>query len=750
MSEKNSMNADTNARQNQFSDDEIDLGKLLSIILEGRLIIALTVALFAIGGLIYGQLATPIYTADALIQYEDKAPSLPGFDDMSEMFAAESSSSAEIEIIKSRLVIGAVVDELALTNVSEPNYFPIVGATIARRHSGGGLSDAGSGSSYAWGGEQIEVLEFDPGGFGTSTAFRLVAEGQEKYSLWVDGQKIIDGIVGAAASSQDQGVEIKLANLVANKGAEFEIQKLSRQAVILDIQNKLRVSEKGKDTGIIVLSIEGPDERRISNIIDSVSANYYFQNIQRMAAEAEKSLAFLNQQIPRVKDELLEAEEALHDYRMQRSSVDLSLETESALESLVQIEADISTMSISEAEISRSFTPRHPNYISFKRQQANLLSQKAKLVKKLESLPDTQQVVLRLMRDFEVNQAIYVALQNKRQELSVIKAGTVGSVRILDNAQVKPDAVSPKKALILVLASLLGGMLGLGFVLLKSAFKPGVTDPKVFEEIGLNVQAIIPLSDSERAHGDGVKKRRRSRLSVGQPAKAEKGFLLAESHSADLAVEALRSLRTSLHFAMLGATNNVVMISSANPGVGKSFVTSNLSILIASLGDKRVLLVDTDMRRGYIHKRFGFEPKGGLSELLSGESQLADVARHTSIAGLDMVTRGAIPTNPSELLMGRLFGEFINQASSEYDLVILDTPPILAVTDPAVIGAYAATSLMVARFEVCSLKQVATAVQRFELNGVDVKGLIFNAVERKSGSYYYDYGYYNYEYKSDS
>jgi tyrosine-protein kinase Etk/Wzc len=115
-----------------------------------------------------------------------------------------------------------------------------------------------------------------------------------------------------------------------------------------------------------------------------------------------------------------------------------------------------------------------------------------------------------------------------------------------------------------------------------------------------------------------------------------------------------------------------------------------------------------------------------------------------------MVTRGAIPTNPSELLMGHLFGEFISQASSDYDLVILDTPPILAVTDPAVIGAYAATSLLVARFEVCSLKQVATAVQRFELNGVDVKGLIFNAVERKSGSYYYDYGYYNYEYKSDS
>jgi tyrosine-protein kinase Etk/Wzc len=124
--------------------------------------------------------------------------------------------------------------------------------------------------------------------------------------------------------------------------------------------------------------------------------------------------------------------------------------------------------------------------------------------------------------------------------------------------------------------------------------------------------------------------------------------------------------------------------------------------------------------------------------------------RSTSVDGLDVMTRGAVPSNPSELLMGRLFGDFIHQASEEYDLIILDTPPILAVTDPAIIGVYAATSLIIARFELCSVKQISSALRRFELSGIEIKGLVFNAVEKKSSGYYYDYGYYNYDYNSDN
>ncbi|MGB1290464.1 MAG: hypothetical protein ACPG5F_05525, partial [Porticoccaceae bacterium] len=201
-------------------------------------------------------------------------------------------------------------------------------------------------------------------------------------------------------------VDIRVVELFAKPGAEFTLIKSGRLSKILALQKKLGVSEKGKDTGIIEISLEGADRVQIAKIVDSVSANYYLQNVQRMAAEAENSLDFLDQQIPRIQEELIKSEEALNDYRSEQTSVDLSLEAQAALDGLVQIEADISTMAINEADISRRFTPEHPNYISFKRQQTNLLSQREKLGRKLEALPDTQKRILRLKRDFEVNQAI--------------------------------------------------------------------------------------------------------------------------------------------------------------------------------------------------------------------------------------------------------------------------------------------------------------------------------------------------------
>jgi len=749
MSQDSKINSGLNATNSQF-DDEIDLGKLLATLIDGRIILAVCTALFAILGFGFGLLATPVYLADALIQYEDKAPSIPGFDDMSQIFSAESSSNTEIEIIKSRLVIGAVVDELKLTVDVTPRYFPLVGAAIARKHSSAGLADSFFGSSYAWGGEELELDTFVVSGSPIDDEIFLVAEGGPRYSVWVGDKKTAEGSVGENVVSGDQRIELKVTNLLAHKGTEFEITITPRQSAITKIQKDLRVSEKGKDTGIIVLAMEGVSQERITGVIDAVSANYYFQNIQRMAAEAEKSLEFLSEQIPRVKQELLNSEIALHEYRAERSSVDLSLETQSALQTLVQIEADISTMAIGEAEISRNFTSNHPNYISFRRQQANLIGQRDKLLKKLESLPDTQQVILRLMRDFEVNQGIYLALQNKFQELSVIKASTVGSVRILDKAQVSGDPVAPKRALILILASLLGGMLGMMIVFARAALKRGVTDPKVFDEIGLNVQAIVPLSETEALNASRAKGSSLRRSTSQKSLDRDGGFILAQHHPADLSVEALRSLRTSLHFAMLGATNNVVMVTSANPGVGKSFITSNLAALIASQGGKRILLVDSDLRKGYMHSRFGLKLNVGLSEALAGAAEWRDLVRSTSVDGLDVMTRGAVPSNPSELLMGRLFGDFIHQASEEYDLIILDTPPILAVTDPAIIGVYAATSLIIARFELCSVKQISSALRRFELSGIEIKGLVFNAVEKKSSGYYYDYGYYNYDYNSDN
>ena len=730
----------------QSLDDEIDLRQLFGMLLDGRYIIATAVALAAIIALIYVFLATPIYKANGIIQVEDNAPGVPGLDDMAEIFASESSSATELHVIKSRLVLGRVVDELGLTVSVESNYLPIIGEVMARGTLPYQLSQPPLGlSSYAAGGEKITVAELSLPGYLVNQPLTLVAEGGQNYSLWHDEQLLIQSKVGVLAFSDDGKIEINLSELAANKGAEFTLTKAGRLSAVLKLQRQINVSEKGKDTGIIEISLEGAERQKIVEIVDSVSANYYLQNVQRMAAEAENSLTFLDEQIPRIQKELASSEEALNDYRSERTSVDLSLEAQSALDSLVQIEADISTMSINEADISRRFTPQHPNYISFKRQQRNLLGQRDKLSRKLEALPDTQKKILRLKRDFEVNQAIFLALQNKRQELSILKASTVGNVRILDKAEVMPETVAPKKALIMVLAVLLGGMLGVIIVALKHFLRAGVTDPKVFTDNGLMVHATIPHSENEEAYKQQVQflKRYKERK---KPKEHIKQTLLAADHPADLAIEALRSLRTSLHFSMLDASNHIVMLSSASPGVGKSFVSSNLAAVIAQTGQK-VLIIDADMRKGYLHKRFAYSPDQGLSDILAGTVKASEAIKSTQIEGLDFISRGNFPTNPSELLMSSQFPEMISELESHYDLILFDTPPILAVTDASIIGSYCGAALMVARFESCSLRQVMAASHRFELNGVDIKGIIFNAVEKKASSYYYDYGYYNYEYK---
>lgn len=734
---------------NQAHEDEIDLRHLIGMLLDGRYIIAGITTLALMLAFVYIIFATPIYKANGVIQVEDNSPGVPGLSDMAEIFAAESSSATELHVIKSRLVLGQVVDELGLTVDVKPDYVPVFGALLARGVVPYQTSKAPLGmNGYASGGEVVQVGELSLPSYLVSQDLRLVVEGEDSFSLWYEGNKLLSGLVGGLISSDDGLVEIRVDELYAAKGVEFIITKVGRLSKILDLQKAIGVSEKGKDTGIIEISLEGPDRNLIAKIVDSVSANYYLQNVQRMAAEAENSLNFLDDQIPRIQDALIKSEEALNNYRSEQTSVDLSLEAQAALDGLVQIEADISTMSINEADISRKFTPQHPNYISFKRQQANLFSQREKLARKLEALPDTQKTILRLKRDFEVNQAIFLALQNKRQELSILKASTVGNVRILDRAEVMPNAVAPKKGLILVLSVLLGGMLGVIVVALRRFLKSGITDPKVFSDNGFMVHATIPHSEEEDSYREAQHLIRRYKNRKKQQS-ANQLSLLAHEHPADLTVEALRSLRTSLHFSMLDAKNDVVMMSSASPGVGKSFVSANLAVVIAQSG-KRVLVVDADMRKGYMHKRFGLNPDDGLSEILAGTIDFKQAVMGTVVDGLDIVTRGKIPTNPSELLMGPNFSKLISELQPEYDLIIFDTPPILAVTDASIIGSYCGTSLLVSRFESCTLREVTTANHRFELAGVEIKGIVFNAVQKKSSAYYYDYGYYNYEYKSDS
>ncbi|TEW55757.1 polysaccharide biosynthesis tyrosine autokinase [Psychromonas sp. RZ22] len=712
-------------QEQQKNADVIDLGKLLGLLLDSKWLIVCVTTIFAVIGIAYALLATPIYKADALLQVETKNTGMSALvGDMGDMFSAESSATTEVEIIKSRMILGQTVDQLNLTIQATPIYWPVIGKGLARLQNESASIVITRFQAPESNVDQSFILQVDDNQLGS---FSIIDE---------DDNKIVSGLVGEALDKN--GYSLFVQHLDAPNGSKFNISKRSKLDAIQWLQENLSVSERGKQTGILSLSFSGENKAQIEKILNDISQYYFLQNVKRDSAEAEQSLAFLNKHLPSIKSELTTAEDTLNAYRQKNESVDLGLEAKSTLETMVELESQLNELTFKESEISQRFTKDHPAYKSLLDKRKVLLGEKKRLNAQITKLPKTQRAVLRMTRDVEVNQQIYIQLLNKVQELSILKAGTVGNVRILDKAQSYTNAVKPKKPLIVVLATLLGGMLSVAFVLLKAAFHRGVENPTEIEALGLPVYASIPKSDWQEKL-DAKFKRKKHPNSIAN--------ILAEANPADLSVEALRGLRTSLHFAMMEAKNNVVMISGPAPGIGKSFVSINFAAVIAKTGQK-VLLIDADMRKGHLNKRFGLEAEKGLSDILSGQLAFAEVTKDSKIENLDVVTRGKTPPNPSELLMHGRFAEFIDWASKEYDLILIDTPPVLAVTDPSIVGALAGTSLMVGRFDQTTVKEVEVALHRFDMAGIEIKGFILNAVEKKASSSY-GYGYYNYSYKSD-
>lgn len=730
------------ASQPATDDDEIDLFGLIGSLIDHKWLIIGITAVFVIAALIYTTLATPIYRADALVQVERKAGSVPGLSDLGEMFGGESKASTEIELIRSRTVIGKAVDNLRLDIHVQPVRMPIVGEWFARGFQPATANEPAAArfgfDSYAWGGEKLELFRFElpPHLIGQTLEIR-VEEGGAYTLVGAEERPLLQGKVGEPAEAD--GIRLQVSELIARPGTRFALRRVSKLSAVRATQGALEASERGRDTGIITLALESSDPAQARETLDEIAHQFVRQNVDRMSAEAANSLEFLREQLPKVRQELEKSEATLNDFQSFSSSVDISYETQSVLDQMVSIETNISKLKLQQAEFDRRLTRQHPHYQALLTQLEELTRQKNALASMAQDLPETQQELLRYARDVEVATQIYTQLHNRAQELEVARAGTVGNVRIIDTAVTSGAPVKPKKSLIVLIAAFLGAAAAIGFVLLRRAFNRGIESPEEIEQLGLPVYATVPLSLEQKRFGDGVW---RSGKTV-TPA-----VLLARSSPDDLAVESLRSLRTSLHFAMLEAPDNRLMLSGPSPSVGKTFVSANLAAVIAQSG-QRVLLIDADMRKGKLHKLFGDSADNGLSDVLVNACKL-DAAIRTAegVEGLHYMPRGRIPPNPSELLMHANFTALLDEMSKRFDLVILDTPPLLAVTDAAIVGRQVGTSLIVTRFGVNPAREVELTVRRFGHNGVAIKGAIFNGVEKRAAAYG-GYHYYQYDYKSD-
>jgi len=722
-------------------DKDIDLAHLFDTFINNRGTIAAITGFFAALGIAYALLSTPVYLASAMIQIEPKS-GLPSLTDVVGNAPAVSPAQTEIALLKSRSVVGGAVEALNLDIIIEPRHFPLIGGFMARNFEPTEEGELGwypaGFESYAWGGETLRISQLIvPDKIHGEELTLEAAEGNGFILRGPDGEVVAQGVAGEPVETPDYGITV--AELNARPGTTFNVIRNRTYATTEDYQDRLSAGERGKQSGILNVTLEDTDPGKAIEVLEEVAQRYVEQNIARNAAEATQSLEFLSEQVPEVRKKLDTAQTALNKYQTGNRSVDITAETQSVLDRIVDLEKQISEQNLKRTEMERRFTRQHPNFQALMNQINQLQNQKTELEKQISTLPSTQQELLRLTRDVEVSSETYAMLLNKTQELDIIRAGTVGNVRIVDHAAADIDTpLKPNKPLVIIVAFLLGGLLAVAFVYVREALKRGVENPEEIERSGIPVYAAIPFSDKQ-----GLLEKR---LANFKRDKSNASYLLSINDPADLATEAMRSLRTSLHFAMIEAKNNILMITGPSPAVGKSFVTSNLAAVIAQSG-KKVLLVDADMRKGYLHKVMRCQGDKGLSDILSGRITLFDAIQKTPLNNLHVIAHGQLPPNPSELLMHENFSRFVREISSMYDLVIFDTPPILAVTDAALVGSQAGTTLMVTRYGLNGIKEIEHAKRRLEQNGLLVKGVIFNAVLRKASNYS-DYGYYQYEYKN--
>ncbi|HDX1605249.1 TPA: polysaccharide biosynthesis tyrosine autokinase [Escherichia coli] len=701
----------------------IDLGHLIGEFIDHRKLIISVTSLFTLIALIYAIFATPIYQADALIQVEQKQANAI-LSNLTQMLPdSQPKSAPEIALIQSRMILGKTVDDLNLQARVKEKYFPLLGRGFARL-MGNKEGNISISRLYINGDDTEEPKVI------------LTVKDKNNYSIQM-GDTVFSGKVGELL--EENGISLKVDSIDAAPGNEFVVAYVSRLKAITDLQDSLIVADQGKDTGMLTLSLTGDNPLLIERILNSVSENYLAQNIARQAAQDAKSLEFLSKQLPQVRGDLDLSEDKLNQYRRLNDSVDLSLEAKAVLDQIVNVDNQLNELTFRESEISQLYTKEHPTYKALMEKRKTLQDEKIKLNKRVSAMPETQQEILRLSRDVESGRAVYMQLLNRQQELNIAKSSAIGNVRIIDDAVTQTKPVKPKKILILLAGIVFGGMVSVGLVLLRVLLRRGIETPEQLEEVGINVYASIPLAETftkNNLQGKGSTKKVFNKIPS----------FLAVDNPADLAIEAIRGLRTSLHFAMMEARNNILMISGASPNAGKTFVSSNLAAVIAQTG-KKVLFIDTDMRKGYTHKLFNENNSNGLSDILSGKTEISLAIKTIKSAGFDYISRGMVPPNPAELLMNKRFGDLLEWANNNYDIVVLETPPILAVTDAAVIGHYVGTTLLVARFELNTAKEIEVSIKRFEQTGIIVKGCILNGVVKKASSYYgYGYNHYGYSY----
>jgi tyrosine-protein kinase Etk/Wzc len=706
----------------------VDLKGYFNTLYDSRWLIGGITALITVLAVLYALVAKPVYEDNLMIHVEEESPNASKniLSEASSLFETKKAAIAEMELLRSRMVISRAVDNLQLYIDVKPKYLPVAGFWFANQNSGA-LSEPGlfGYGGYVWGGERAEVSVFEVPDSWLNREFVLTAEGNDRYRFSGGGQRLVfEGMVGQRyrVPTPDGIIEIKVDRMYAKAGAKFRLKRMSRLGTIQDIQLALVIAEQGKQSGVIEVKLQGEDAKRIHSLLTEIGREYMRQNLARKTEEAEKSLAFLNQQLPILKRQLEQSEDRYNQFRNAHGTVDLEQEAKMSLEQAAAARTRQMELTQKKTELLSRFTEDHPVVAAINRQRKEVDAELDSIAARIRSLPVLEQDEARLTRDIKVNTDLYTALSNTAQQLRLISVGRVSNVRMIDAPIAPEKPIKPNRPLIVALAVVTGLFLGTLIAFARKAIKGGIDDPQKIEHMlrARVVYATIPHSSNQDK--------------LLRKARGEGGVLplLAQLMPEDEAVEALRSFRAALQFSMPHFKNNIVMFTGPTRALGKSFVSANFAAVMAASG-KRVLLIDADLRNGHLHRYFGVSRERGLSRAITGALAVEEVIHHGVMENLDFIPTGELPPNRSEFLLHLNFGSLLQAVAPHYDLVLLDPPPLLAVADALIIGAHAGAVFMVARSGVTTEAQINESIKRLNHAGISPQGVLFNDMALRLG-----------------
>ncbi|MRW90457.1 polysaccharide biosynthesis tyrosine autokinase [Duganella sp. FT80W] len=716
-------------------DEALDLRHHLDALRAHRWLALLVALACLLGAGAYALLARPVYEANMLFHVEEGNPNAARniLNDVSSLFDTKKEAVAEMELLRSRAVIEPAVLRLRLDLDAAPRYLPLLDRWLADWPGPALLPPGVFGyGGYGWGGERIDIAAFHPPPALLGHGFVLTARAGDGYQLAAEEEGIAaTGRVGAPLTLATAWGPLTLTvrRLQALPGTRFRLMRITPQAAVERVQQAMTVSEQGRQSGVISVRLRSAQPALARDTLSEIGQEYLRQNRARKLEQAERSLAFLNAQLPELKRQLERSEDDYSRFRQQHGTVDLAEEARISLQRVASARQRHAELEQKRIELLARYTPEHPIMQGVAAQIRGVEREIGAALQRIEGMPALEQSATRLARDIKVNTELYTALANTAQQLRLVSAGQVSNVRLVD-APVAPDRpLRPNRALIVALGALGGLLLGGLAALARDYWQGGIRDPQRLEQLlGAGVvHAVVPHSSAQAQLNRQHRKPSAPRLP-----------LLTQDQPEDVAVEALRVFRTALLHALPGYKNKAVMLGSPLPGQGKSFLSANLAAVIAA-GGQRVLLIDADWRNGCLHRYFGLPHAPGLSEAMLAPAPLDQIVHRNVLPRLDFIATGSLPSSRAEFLMQAGFGALLARAEAEYDIILLDPPPVLALADALVIGAQAGAVFLVVRAGVNGQTDILEAVRRLNQADAALQGVIFNDLQLRLGSYGYRY-----------